>query len=172
MAYRGRGRYGRGYSSGFSTTTKTDEAAVRIFWAPEFNAYAVKTPDGGATFSQDMRLIDNARWEASPLKLWIVPESKLEEALAVVTMHFEGYTPEITPKPESSTNGVMGEINATDAATAALKMFQIGGYDNAKKCYSLLIKQYHPDYNPSPEAKDKAAEITVAWKILKTSLGW
>jgi hypothetical protein len=171
MAYRGRGRYGRGYSSGTTSRfTKSSENPVRIFWAPEFNAYGVKTPDGGATFSQDMRLIDNVKWEASPNNIWLVPESKLSEAIAVVTMHFEGYTPEITEKP--NTNGVLQDINVTDAATAALKMFQIGGYDNAKRVYSMLVKAYHPDVNPDPNAHNIAAEITTAWRTLKNALGW
>lgn len=150
-----------------------NESPVKIFWAPEFNSYALKTPKLGGEEAQnflfDIRMVDNARWEPTH-NVWLVPETAFEEISLIAQAYFPGFKADVTPKPDSTAE--ISNINVTDAASAALKMFQVGGYDNAKKVYSTLIKQYHPDLNPSPEAKTKAAEITTAWRTLKNSLGW
>ena len=142
---------------------------LKIFWAPEYNMYACKTPPGGEKLQFDFRLIDHSRWEPTN-KVWLVPEAALADAIAVLMDNWPDRTPEIMEKPDS--NAAIDSLAVTDAATAALKMFQIGGYDNAKKVYSMLVKNYHPDINPDPTAHAKAAEITTAWKTLKNCLGW
>ena len=39
-------------------------------------------------------------------------------------------------------------------------------FDEIKKVYRKLAREYHPDVNPDPNASEKFKEITTAYEIL------
>lgn len=141
---------------------------AKIFWSPEHSRYAVVYGQPlGAVHLNDMRMLNSTYLAAD--KIWLVDEGDLTILIDIATSA-TGYPPTVDLKPEPQSSISIGA--ASDAATAALKMFEVGGYSNAKKVYSILIKEFHPDYNQNPDAHDKAAEITKSWKMIKTALGW
>ncbi len=43
-------------------------------------------------------------------------------------------------------------------------------YQVVKQQYKKLMKQWHPDLNPQPEAKEKSQEINIAWEQYERSI--
>lgn len=150
----------------------------QIFWDPTSKEYMIKTNFNEA-FIQDLKTLCSPTYHATG-KLWSVKESEVNDAKTIVEAHFppDQYgTLDFIPKPDPSkaktsvTNG-----HVSPAAKAALTMFEISHYDDAKDVYRLLVKRYEkawkdPDNCPQ-EDKDKAAAITRAWKELKQHCGW
>lgn len=158
--------YNRRYSQ---RKTTTQSSKPIIFYDSSRHGYVIKAFFDGAAKNSLMVTCPSAVYLGKEEQAWAIDESDLESAKVVVEAHFGEF--EFIDKPEENGNGIsIGD--ASTAGKAALTMFQIGGYQAARKVYSLLIREYHPDVNPDPEANAKAQEITLAWKNLKKELGW
>lgn len=157
MAY-GRKRYSH---SGATTSTKPI-----IFWDAARLRYVIKTPYSDFFKNSLLTVCHSATYLGASEKAWSIQEDDLAAAKLTVQATFGEF--DFIEKPSSEhtivhTNGTQG---------AALRLLTIDGYDGAKRVYSMLIKQYHPDTNKSPEASAKAAEITTAWRDFKREMGW
>jgi hypothetical protein len=149
-----------------------------MFWDHASKAYALKVDDNDEFFKEINFLCNTPpKYSGDPMKVWFIDEEDVEAVKTAVAAYFpaEDYGPlDFIPKPDRShqRQRAADRTAANGAGKSALTMFEIGGYQSARKVYSLLINEFHPDRNKSPEANAKAAEITLAWRELKSHFGW
>jgi len=134
--------------------------------------YAARCPDGGEKLRQNMHLIDLSKWDPSN-KLWLVPENALEDLIAVLIDSFSPRIPTVDKKPDATAHQVMADLN--EGTAAIIDMFRAAGYDESKKMYSMLVKQFErawKDVDCPQDIKDKAALVTRGWREVKRGCGW
>lgn len=139
---------------------------IRIFWAPNYNAYAVQgVGNGGPAFTNDLNMFcQTTRWIPAD-KVWTVEADELQFLLDVLTRHFPTQKPTIDYKPADKATVVRTDNNKI------LAMFEAAGPEVSKKVYRMLVAKYHPDSGDEPDS-EKCADITVGWNEIKNSLGW
>ena len=54
-----------------------------------------------------------------------------------------------------------------DAARRALELGDLASLVDIKSAHRRLVKEYHPDKNPTPDAADRAKEISAAYELLE-----
>jgi len=147
----------------------------QVFWDPSQKKYAVKTPFSDKYVNDLKCLLDHSPRFDGINKIWLVEEDDIETLKKIIAGHFPEHIygkMDFVPKPDASKKQSQTPAQLNGAQSAALTMFEIGGFETARKVYSMLIKQYHPDISTDPQAHDKAAAITKAWRDLKQQLGW
>jgi len=137
-----------------------------IFWDAGRSKYVIKAPYSEKFKNDLLAVCNSAIYLGKGEQAFSVVEEDLPAAKITLKALFGDY--DFIEKPSSE--GAMIHSNGTQGA--ALRLLTIDGYEGAKRCYTMLIKSYHPDVNSSPEATTKAAEITTAWRDLKREMGW
>lgn len=156
----------RTYSGAQTTVQK-----AKIFWDAGRSKYLIAAPFGADAFKNDIQIIcSTAFWCGKQEPYWAIDECDLASAKVCVASYWPDF--EFIEKPTRQQQNGGGGAVSTAANLAAIEMFRLAGYDTSRQVYSMLIKKYHPDTNPDPKAHAVAAQITVAWRKIKSELGW
>ena len=147
----------------------------QIFWDPSSNLYALKTPFSQVFIQELKTFCDHSpRFTGGPANLWLFHENDLATVQTLIGQHFPEATygkVDFIPKPDpNQQRKAISNGKGSPAAEAALTMFAVGTYQDAKKIYSMLMLRWHPDREGGDA--NKAAQLTKAWQDLKTHMGW
>lgn len=150
------------------TGANTKVAKTMIYWDEARGRYVCKNPFSDGFRNKLQALCESAVYLGKDEAAWSIVEADLPMLLVVVEGIFGKGEYDLIKRPDK----IIVKSEANGAGKSALTMFEIAGPDAAKKVYLMLINQFHPDRNPSPEAADKSTQINVAWNELKKHMGW